>query len=192
MSTQLKWSPLRSLDERLGIHKGPGIYLIGVMDPALANPGADANYYGQDYPKSFRARYAGMSMSLKYGVASRLRSHALGKGNQQVRDFIAEIGIKSIYYTYSLLDDQADFAEVFFLAHQSDDFLDWNNKGELMGAVKRFFFQHGPPEPMLIDDMEPWKQLEEIENKRQLQKNWESLLAANPKYQKFAKRQKAF
>ena len=91
MSTQLKWSPLRRLDERLGIHKGPGIYLIGVMDPALANSGADEDYYGKDYPKSFSARYAGMSMSLKYGVASRLRSHALGKGNQQVRDAITSV-----------------------------------------------------------------------------------------------------
>ncbi len=179
------WQSLRSLDDRKGVTSGPGFYLIGIQDPALVASTKDANYYGRNYPPLFRPRYVGMTMSLRSGVASRLRAHARGRGNQQVKDFISANGIKNLFYTYCECSD-ADSAEVIFLLHKSDDFLDWNNKGELLGAAKRFFFQNGPPEPLMLDHLEPEEQIAEIKSKRQMVQNWSALLDANPKYKKIA------
>lgn len=186
MSNRLTWSPLRSLDDRRGIPKGSGIYLIGVADPSLLDLGDDSEYYGKNYPHSFRPRYVGMTMSPTYGIASRIRSHALKRGNKQIKSFILQEGIQNLFYTYCELDD-ADFAEVAFLHCIDRDFLDWNNKNELLGAAKRFALEHGPPAPILIDSWEPEEQIAEIQSKRELAKNWQKLLDDNPKYKRMIK-----
>jgi hypothetical protein len=139
MNSSLSWTPLRCLSDRSKVHKGSGIYLIGVEDISLADPGPDANYYGINYPLSFRPRYVGISLSQRYGIARRLSSHARGKGNRQIKEFILNYGIDKLYYTYSPIEN-ADFAEALFLMHQSENFLNWNNKAELHGPGNRFFF----------------------------------------------------
>lgn len=183
MSTGLTWSPLRCLNDRVGVPKGSGIYLIGEHDAALSDLGADAEYYGKNYPVSFRARYVGMTMSLRYGLASRLCAHAKCRGNKQVGEFIRHRGIQNLFYTYSD-HSEADSVEVVLLACKSTNFLNWNNKGELVGPAKRFFFEHGPPAPLMIDDWEPEEQLAEFEAKKAIAQNWDALLAANPKYKR--------
>jgi hypothetical protein len=55
---------------------------------------------------------------------------------------------------------------------------------ELIGAIRRRFFQGGPPAPMYLDH---WEQSEEFEYKRQLAKNWNQLLDQYPKYKRMIK-----
>jgi hypothetical protein len=184
----LLWSPTRCLNDRTNIPRGRGIYLIGIHDASLTDLGKDKDYYGANYPIEFRPRYVGMTMSTTHGIASRIRSHARGRGNKRIKDHIDTHGIHSLLYTYSeSSESESDFAEVLFLAHRADTFLDWNNKGELIGAIRRRFFQGGPPAPMYLDHWEPWEQSEEFEYKRQLAKNWNQLLDQYPKYKRMIK-----
>lgn len=191
MSSGVPWNRLRCLNDRRGVTKGAGIYLIGVTDPTLADHGSDKHYFGLNYPTLFRPRYVGMTMSLRHGIATRLRAHARGKGNSNIRHFIAANGIQNLYYTYSENVELADFAEVFFLRHQTDNFLDWNKKGEFLGAEKRFYFQYGPPAALMIDDFTPGEQAREFENARITAAKWKDLLEANPKYKRIADQRKA-
>jgi hypothetical protein len=158
-----------------------------VADPNLSDLGEDSEYYGKNYPHSFRPLYVGMTMSINHGLASRIRSHALKRGNKQIRSFILREGIKNLFYTYCEYGN-ADLAEIAFLNCINRDFLDWNNKNELLGAAKRFALEHGPPAPILIDSWEPEEQIAEIQSTRELEKNWQKILDANPKYKRMIKK----
>jgi hypothetical protein len=180
---EIRWSPLKRLSDRKGVSRGRGVYLIGVWDDDLADLGEDAEYFGKDYPTSFRPRYVGMSMSSRCGIAWRLRSHARGKGNRQVKEFINVNGLDTLFYTYSEYP-LADLMESHMLGYSNDKFLDWNDKSELMGALNRMAVEGKAPSPICSDHLEPWEQIEEFEDKRQISKDWTTIVNKYPKYKR--------
>ncbi|THJ30954.1 hypothetical protein E8K88_16440 [Lampropedia aestuarii] len=146
----VKWTDPLPLSDYLQSVRGPGLYVIGESPHGVAPspPTDDDKFLGENWPDNFHPHYAGISLSPKRGMTSRLYCHARSRGNSYIASLIQKKA--NLYFIQLPGRMNADLEQHMIMLKSSIVFLG-NVRDEESRLIKRW-------QKQLDIDMPNWRE----------------------------------